>query len=139
MLVINQIFTVDVRKAFGMEHVAVSQFACIQAGLNEVLYVGEENGKTLIQTISSYKMREIFDEFLTNRKFIDKIFEGVEIEQTHAEEKILCKNCSRELPHDAKFCSSCGTKVEKQKDTCSNCGSKLAKDSKFCGKCGTAV
>lgn len=61
--------------------------------------------------------------------------------------KLICKNCGSELSQEAKFCTSCGTKVEKLKnpekieikeDLCS-CGSILVPGAKFCTSCGAKI
>lgn len=49
-----------------------------------------------------------------------------------------CTFCGVELPDEAKFCYSCGKKVEKEA-LCPKCGTKLQKDAKYCMECGTCV
>ena len=50
-----------------------------------------------------------------------------------------CKNCKKELPDTAKFCTACGTKQEieviPQMTKC-ECGAELLPNAKFCTKCG---
>ena len=50
----------------------------------------------------------------------------------------VCSNCGSSLSNDAKFCSGCGTKIERELK-CSNCGALLAENAKFCMECGTKV
>ena len=52
-----------------------------------------------------------------------------------------CNNCGAELQDNAKFCTSCGSKVENVGPQagpkhCPNCGSQLAGDASFCTNCG---
>ncbi len=56
---------------------------------------------------------------------------------------VKCRICGAEMRVGAKFCSSCGTKIEeiwnkpaKAHVFCSNCGTKLEKGTKFCSNCG---
>lgn len=46
-----------------------------------------------------------------------------------------CIQCGQELEEGAKFCYSCGAKV--QNTFCSKCGAELPRDAKFCGSCGS--
>lgn len=46
-----------------------------------------------------------------------------------------CIQCSQELEEGAKFCYSCGAKV--QNTFCSKCGAEIPSDAKFCGSCGS--
>lgn len=55
-----------------------------------------------------------------------------------------CNNCGAELQDNAKFCTSCGAKVENTAPQggprhCPNCGSQLAGDASFCTNCGQRV
>lgn len=55
-----------------------------------------------------------------------------------------CNNCGAELQDNAKFCTSCGSKVENVGPQagpkhCPNCGSQLAGDASFCTNCGQRV
>lgn len=52
-----------------------------------------------------------------------------------------CNNCGADLADNAKFCTSCGAKVENTAPQsgsrhCPNCGSPLAGDASFCTNCG---
>ena len=49
-----------------------------------------------------------------------------------------CLNCGSSVSDNAKFCSECGTKIERELK-CSNCGARLAENAKFCMECGTKV
>ena len=46
-----------------------------------------------------------------------------------------CIQCGQELEEGAKFCYSCGAKV--QNTFCSQCGAEMPRDAKFCGSCGS--
>ena len=46
-----------------------------------------------------------------------------------------CVQCGQELEEGAKFCYSCGAKV--QNTFCSQCGAEMPRDAKFCGSCGS--
>ena len=55
-----------------------------------------------------------------------------------------CNNCGADLADNAKFCTSCGAKVENVGPQagsrhCPNCGSPLAGDASFCTNCGQRV
>ncbi len=51
-----------------------------------------------------------------------------------------CAKCGTPLPPDAKFCSSCGTKVEEAPASfCRHCGTVLKSAARFCHSCGQAV
>lgn len=53
--------------------------------------------------------------------------------------KIKCRKCGEEVPESAKFCLSCGQKIEKEEDMqmvqCPKCGASVPKG-KFCLECG---
>lgn len=49
-----------------------------------------------------------------------------------------CKNCGAVVSDTAKFCTECGTKIERELK-CANCGAILAENAKFCMECGTKV
>jgi Double zinc ribbon len=52
---------------------------------------------------------------------------------------LICSNCRKELPNNAKFCGDCGTTVVVQKkkpNYCANCFAELPEDVKFCLQCG---
>lgn len=51
---------------------------------------------------------------------------------------MLCAVCKNELPENAKFCMSCGTKVVLE-NKCSSCGEVLVPGAKFCLNCGQKV
>ena len=51
---------------------------------------------------------------------------------------VHCPACGEALPGDAKFCSNCGQKIERQhRAFCTKCGAKLDPNDKFCSSCGT--
>lgn len=55
-----------------------------------------------------------------------------------------CNNCGADLADNAKFCTSCGAKVENSAPQggpkhCPNCGSQLAEGASFCTNCGQKV
>lgn len=53
------------------------------------------------------------------------------------ENETRCTKCGEKLPEGAKFCMSCGTKVEIPKAVyCSECGKPLSPEAKFCMNCG---
>ncbi len=57
---------------------------------------------------------------------------------------ITCAKCGNELTNEAKFCTKCGTKVEKPQSEsesvfCSGCGKELDHNSRFCNGCGRAI
>ena len=57
------------------------------------------------------------------------------------ETKIICPNCSSEVPGKSKFCLECGTKIETLSETeiiCPSCGNKTNKG-KFCMECGAPL
>lgn len=55
-----------------------------------------------------------------------------------AENKLICINCGEDLDFGAKFCASCGTKVETNiENVCNNCGTVNPENSKFCTECGS--
>ena len=61
----------------------------------------------------------------------------------------VCASCGAPLAEDAKFCASCGTKVEEPEPevveaevvppTCASCGAPLEDEANFCTQCGTKV
>lgn len=51
---------------------------------------------------------------------------------------IKCASCGAEVNANAKFCSECGAKVEKNK-FCSNCGKQVKANAKFCTECGNKL
>ena len=55
---------------------------------------------------------------------------------------IECPNCSAHNPEGAKFCSSCGTRLEVPAAatvTCPSCNAENVAGAKFCSSCGTAL
>lgn len=60
-----------------------------------------------------------------------------------------CASCGAPLTEDAKFCTSCGAKVEEPSPevveaevvppTCASCGAPLEDEANFCTQCGTKV
>ena len=56
--------------------------------------------------------------------------------------RIECPNCSAHNPEGAKFCSSCGTRLEVPAAatvTCPSCNAENVAGAKFCSSCGTAL
>lgn len=51
-----------------------------------------------------------------------------------------CKNCSAEIPADAKFCPQCGAGVQQSGTVnCPNCDTANPAGAKFCKKCGNTL
>lgn len=52
-----------------------------------------------------------------------------------------CGNCGKENDESSKFCTGCGTKLEKiiEVISCPNCGKEITDESAFCSECGTAI
>jgi ribosomal protein L40E len=48
---------------------------------------------------------------------------------------IVCRRCSMQTVHGAKFCHSCGTAIELILP-CASCGSKLPVNDPLCAQCG---
>lgn len=60
----------------------------------------------------------------------------------------ICANCGAPLAENAKFCSSCGAKVEApvepqeespDQPVCAQCGAPLEAEANFCNQCGAKV
>lgn len=49
-----------------------------------------------------------------------------------------CTKCGNELQEDQKFCSICGTKIEREK-RCPSCGEILEEGQRFCKNCGYRI
>ena len=47
-----------------------------------------------------------------------------------------CRNCAADLPADARFCMSCGERLER---SCPACGVPAPAEARFCMSCGTAL
>lgn len=63
-----------------------------------------------------------------------QISNGAEAAQ---ERTVKCKNCGTDLPVNAKFCFSCGHKMEAPaKIYCARCGASLPVNARFCMNCG---
>lgn len=63
------------------------------------------------------------------------------VSSASAEMGIKCPSCGKELPHGAKFCLECGTKIETLAENemiCPACGKKTPKG-KFCMECGNPL
>ena len=48
-----------------------------------------------------------------------------------------CKKCGTENPDGAKFCASCGSKLEA--NICPKCGTANAEEARFCASCGASL
>ena len=57
------------------------------------------------------------------------------------EDATVCKNCGEALQGDAKFCPTCGAKVDGQpvKSFCPACGREVTEGTRFCSACGTKI
>ena len=55
-----------------------------------------------------------------------------------SETKILCPNCKTENPENAKFCISCGEKMNTDEVSCVSCNKPIGKGVKFCPECGAS-
>lgn len=64
--------------------------------------------------------------------------ESQEQAEQAARDSRICPACGHENPEQAKFCQSCGTKVE-AKNHCPSCGLEQPLGTKFCGSCGTRI
>lgn len=59
--------------------------------------------------------------------------------------KIICPECGTANLKEAKFCSSCGHKIERiekkpsNKSFCGNCGAELKENALFCSSCGAKI
>ncbi len=53
----------------------------------------------------------------------------------------VCKNCGEALQSEAKFCPTCGAKVEGQpaRRFCPACGREVTEETRFCSACGTKI
>lgn len=54
---------------------------------------------------------------------------------------MICQKCKAQNLDDAKFCESCGAKLEPPKPAgsfCTSCGKQLKPGARFCGSCGAA-
>ena len=54
---------------------------------------------------------------------------------------IKCQNCGAENADDARFCNSCGSKIERNEKayTCSKCGKSFLGEKQFCDGCGSKL
>jgi len=50
-----------------------------------------------------------------------------------------CPNCGATVADGAKFCGSCGTKIEIKQNSCPQCGTALPAGAKFCSTCGCKI
>lgn len=59
--------------------------------------------------------------------------------------KIECSSCGAQIEENNKFCTDCGTKIEKTSEKeekeiiCPKCSKKLSSNIKFCTDCGTKM
>lgn len=73
----------------------------------------------------------------------DNVSEAVSAQQSapsgkQQTEAVKCNKCGTQVPSNAKFCFSCGEKIEQpQKVFCAECGSQIPEGAKFCMNCGT--
>ncbi len=56
--------------------------------------------------------------------------------QPAAPATVACPSCQAQVREGAKFCDSCGSKMQAQ---CASCQAELRPGAKFCDSCGTAV
>jgi membrane protease subunit (stomatin/prohibitin family) len=54
-------------------------------------------------------------------------------------DEITCTKCGMNNPSNAKFCSSCGSTLEKKTIICPHCNSIQSSQAKFCSECGTPL
>lgn len=70
-----------------------------------------------------------------------EMFNGFSASTQDEPAKILCPNCKKEVPENAKFCLECGAKIEvlaENEMICPVCGKKTNKG-KFCMECGAPL
>ena len=62
------------------------------------------------------------------------------VQNSQSQSVLTCSNCNSKIPEGAKFCMSCGIKVETRKAMfCPECGVQLQPDAKFCMSCGIRI
>ena len=99
------------------------------------------------------KLRQYNSEEEPSREMFADLYEIIQENQKQIEDLrnrlqelkgvIICKVCGTELSRDAKFCGSCGAKIEKEQPEkpliCPVCGGELKDTDVFCKLCGSPV
>ena len=102
---------------------------CLKA-LGEACYRAQKEGVVMDFTAQINEL-DILEQALENLQKQYNVLKGI----------VICPKCQAEISAESLFCSSCGTKIEKEekKVTCSSCGAQIEEGARFCVNCGTKV
>lgn len=102
-------------------------------------YGNNNNGQN-----SNQNNKEQVGVFVPNSKYENNTNKDTQ-EQDVKEGTVMCSKCKEVVNLGARFCPSCGNKIEIQvivspsNKFCENCGAKVNGDSKFCQECGKKI
>lgn len=105
--------------------------------IGQLYYEGHKNDETAEERDKIAEVNSLYSKILSNREKIKQI-KGV----------VKCEHCGADVPLNAAFCNSCGTKVKRAETItkspeescqCPACHAIVEKGNLFCNYCGTKI
>lgn len=132
--------------------VSLISFTCLQAGVNDLLYLEVYDDQLLLDFISASMLYGHLHHFLTNANALRDMPRQPSVSQTNPVNGVvsspqksdsnskMCQVCNKPLRDGDKFCTHCGAPfvaIEPPKpQICPQCGHTPTPGAKFCGNCG---
>ncbi len=147
LLVIDNVISLSSGSEMPNGEVVFGGFTCVQAGVNDILYLEDSGDKVELQAITSALILSLINEFLNKPFTADElqISKSSPISDKTQEVYVnICTKCRNSLPKDAKFCQACGEKAGAETETlmkqfCPTCGLEIKEGAKFCSGCGAKI
>jgi hypothetical protein len=127
-------------------------FTCLQAGVNDLLYLEVYDGQLLLNFISTAMLYGHLHHFLTNGDALrdmpkqpstlqsNPVNGVVSFSENSDYDSKICQSCNKPLRDGDKFCTHCGApivvKEPPKPQICPQCGHTPTPGAKFCGNCG---
>lgn len=105
--------------------------------IGQTYYERHKNDGAIEESERIAEINSLYAEIFANREKIKQI-KGV----------VKCENCGADVPINAAFCNSCGTKVDRREVVkentenerlCPACHAVVEKDNRFCNHCGAKI